>query len=188
MRAAAALLLLLSATVVPAATVHSSVTTARDGSRTMVQTTMVSAPAREVWDALTTAKGWRRWAAPIAWQVGSRPRLIETSYDQTAHPGGPSTIRQLFISEVPYRSLAFRTIKAPAGFRHLETYRKVINRVELTPLGPKRTRVRFSAGPYPDTPAGRELFGFFQRGNRKTLENMAQVLGGHARNRFAKKR
>lgn len=167
-----------------AAGVQSTVSTAPDGSRTMTHTVVIDAPVKHVWSALTTADGWKRWATASAWQVSDRPRIIETSYKADGVPGGPTAIRQLFLSEVPFRSLSFRTIKAPAGFKHFETYRKVVNRVVLTPVAIGQTRVRFRAGPYPDTVAGRELFAFFEAGNRKTLENMADVLGKGARSRF----
>ena len=169
-----------------AANVESSSRTASDRSRTMVHSVVIDAPVREVWGALTTPEGWQRWAVPIAWQTSRRPRIIETSYDLKARPGDPQTIRQLFVREVPYRLLEYRTIKAPRGFADFETYTRVVNRVELTPMGRKKTRLTASSGPFPDTDAGRKFYGFFIEGNGKTFENMADVLGGHQPSRFAK--
>jgi uncharacterized protein YndB with AHSA1/START domain len=180
-----AVVLLLAGSASTAAPVRQSITAARDGSRTMTLSVVIDAPRRELWDALTSAEGWKRWATRVAWQVQAKPRIIETSYDAAAKPGGPTTIRQQFVTELPYRRLSFQTIKAPEGFKHFGTYKKVVNQVELIPLGPNRTRIIFSAGPYPDTPAGRELFGFFSAGNKQTLENMANVLGHGAHSRFA---
>lgn len=182
------LVAVFTASAAAAAPVHSSVHTARNGSRTMTLSVIIDAPVRNVWAALTNAEGWQKWASRVAWQVGKHPRFIETSYDVNAKPGGASTIRQQFLVEQPYRKSASRTTKAPRGFKHSETYRKVVNQVELVPVSSNRIRLRFSAGPYPNTPSGRELFGTFERGNSQTLQNMADVLGGHKASRFAAQR
>ena len=169
---------------VPAATAQSARSAERNSNRTMVHSIEIRASAKDVYRALTTPEGWRRWAVGVAWEVQRHPRIIETSYDPRAMPGGPATIRQLFVREEPYRLVEFRTIKAPRGFDGFDTYRNVINRLELRSVGPHRTRLRFIAGPFPDTATGRKLFRFFDSGNRKTLENMAEVLGRGAQSRF----
>lgn len=147
-----------------------------NGARTQVITVEVAAPAADVWTAMTTAEGWRKWAAPVAWTRSTSPLVIETSYDTNASPDGPQTIKQRFDRLEPRRSFRFRTIKAPATFQGFETYSKVVTDVSLTPLGADRTRVRFVSGPFPATAEGSRLYGFFLEGNRFTLERMARAL------------
>lgn len=141
-----------------------------DGTHTMVHEITVPAAPAEVWQAISTAEGWRGWAAPVARMVAGVPDLLETSYDPAAAPGGPTTIRQLFLVRVPERKLVFRTVKGPDGFKHFDRFSKVTSSFELAPAGAGRTRVRLSGAGYADDAAGRELIGFFRTGNRVSLE------------------
>ena len=140
-----------------------------DGSHTLVHETVVAAPAAQVWEAVSTAEGWTGWAVPVAWWEGD---LLETSYTATATRGDPSTIQQRIAAVVPGRLIVFRTIKAPQGFPNFETFRQVTHMIELEPAGEGRTRVRLTSAGYADTEAGRQLVGFFQEGNRITLERL----------------
>ena len=140
------------------------------GSRTLVAEVEVDAPIAEVWAAISTPEGWQGWAVPLARNVEGEPDLLETSYDPSAPPGGPGTIRQLFVARIPGRLLAFRTVKAPQGFPDFDTYSRVVSIFELEPRGEGSTFVRLSAYPYPDDEAGRRLLAFFERGNRSTLD------------------
>ena len=130
----------------------------------------MGAPIADVWTAISTPEGWQSWAVPLARMVEDEPDMLETSYDPAAPPGGPGTIRQLFVARIPGRLLAFRTVKAPQGFPDFETYSRVVSIFELEPRGPGSTFVRLTAHPYPDDEAGRRLLGFFERGNRSTLD------------------
>jgi uncharacterized protein YndB with AHSA1/START domain len=141
-----------------------------DGTYTLVHEVTVAAAPGDVWRAISTAEGWRGWAAPVARMVAGEADLIETSYDPAAAPGGPATIRQLFLVRIPDRKLVFRTVKGPDGFKHIDSFSKVTSTFELRPAGAGRTRVRLSGAGYPDDEAGRQLVGFFRTGNRLSLE------------------
>jgi uncharacterized protein YndB with AHSA1/START domain len=143
---------------------------ALDGTHTLVHQTEVEAPVAKVWEAIATAQGWRTWATPVAWSP--EPGLIETSYTPTASPGDSSTIRQLILASVPGRMMAFRTIKAPEGFPHFDVYTRTTALFELEPVNDRRTRVRLTTTGYPDTEAGRQLLGFFEKGNRVSLDQL----------------
>ena len=140
-----------------------------DGSHALVHETVVSAPIADVWQAISTADGWRGWAVPVAWLEGD---LLETSYTATAARGDASTIQQRIVATVPGRMLVFRTIKAPQGFPNFDTFRAVTHMIELEPVGESQTRVRLTSAGYADTDAGRQLVGFFNEGNRITLERL----------------
>ena len=140
----------------------------------LVHETIVDAPADAVWAAISTAEGWRSWAVPAAWTSPAEPDVLETSYTPTARPGDRSTIKQSFVARIPGRLLAFRTIKAPEGFPHFETYGQVTSLFEIEPVGERRTRVRLTGAGYADTQAGRQLLGFFREGNRVSLERLRQ--------------
>jgi len=145
--------------------------TEADGTATLVHALLVDAPADAVWTAIATPEGWSTWAVPAAWWVEGELDMLETSYDPADTPGSSSTIRQRFLVRIPGRLLAFRAIKAPAGFPHWESYRLVTSVFELEPAGQK-TRVRLTSTGYPDSEAGRDLVAFFTRGNAETLEQL----------------
>jgi hypothetical protein len=140
-----------------------------EGGHRLTHEVVVSASVDQVWQAVATAAGWTTWAVPVAWSEGD---ILETSYWPGAAAGDSTTIRQQVALSIPGRLLAFRTIKAPDGFPHLETFRRVIHLIELEPAGESRTRVRLTGAGYADTEAGRQLLGFFREGNRKSLERL----------------
>lgn len=84
-----------------------------DGTRSLVHEVLIDAPRAEVWTAVSTADGWRSWAAPVMWADPVDVEVIEGSYDPNASPGHPQTIRQRILVRVPGRMIAWRTIKAP---------------------------------------------------------------------------
>lgn len=147
-----------------------------DATTTMQHEVLVDAGPAEVWAAIATAEGWMTWAVPVARVVCGDPDLIESSYDPAATPGGPDTIRQRFGERTQGKRLAFRTIKAPAGFPHWDDYQKVTSVFEIEAAG-QQTRVRLTSRGYPGSDGGRALVGFFEAGNAMAL--------GHLRQRFA---
>lgn len=163
-RLIAGLLIGLAAAPSPAATKAQ----AADGTHLMTHEVVVEAPPGEVWTAISTVEGWKSWAVPVAWSPA--PDLIETSYAPAAKPGDPSTIRQQILLRLPERLLVFRTVKAPAGFPDFDTYAKVVSAFELEPAGEGRTRVRLTGTGYADSEAGKRLLGFFESGNKVSLD------------------
>lgn len=152
-----------------------TVTTEADGSRTLAVETFVPASPAALWQATTTAEGWKRWAVPVAWVPASDPDLLETAYDPAARPGDANNIQQRFVAKLPGRLLVFRTVKTPAGFPHAEAYKGVTSFLELVPEG-SGTRVRLTGVNYPAGKEGDELLGFFKSGNQATLDHLAQVM------------
>ena len=133
-----------------------------------VHEVVVPAPPEQVWRAVSTTEGWRGWAAVQAWSTAGQPLLIETSYDRTAAPGHPANIKSLFVLAVPERLVAFRTVKAPAGFADFDALAAVTWLIELAPVE-GGTRVRLTGSGYPRTPAGERILGFFMKGNAAAL-------------------
>ena len=156
----------------PALAAPPAVTTEQTGSgtRSLIHEVVVDAPPAAVWAAIATPEGWRSWAVPVAWTPPGEPDVIETSYDPAARAGDAGTIRQRILAAAPNHVLAFRTIKAPAGFPHWEAYRGVTSLFVLDPVGTRQTRVRLIGAGYPVSPAGDAALAFFERGNAASLE------------------
>lgn len=170
-----ALLIAAALIVTPAAgqTGDPQTRTEADGSRTLVVETLVPAAPAAVWQAISTAEGWKRWAAPSAWLVA--PDLLETSYNPAARAGDPANIRQRLVATLPGRLLVFRTVQTPPGFPHAAAFMGVTQFLELIPEG-SVTRVRLTGANYPAGAEGDALLGFFTTGNRTTLDRLAAAL------------
>ena len=142
---------------------------ASDRTHILVHEVVVDAPVHSVWETVSTGKGWKTWAAPVAWSLRRSPDIIETSFSPGARPNDPSTIKQKIIARVPEVMMVYRTVKAPADFPDFATYSKVTNVLQLEPVGDGKTRVRHTAAGYADTPAGQRLLKFFEQGNTTAL-------------------
>lgn len=171
MRLLALLLLLPGLAATPAA---AQIVTAADGTRSLTTEVWVPATPAQVWDAVTTAEGWKRWAVPLAWQI--EPDLIETSYEPGATPGGANTIQHRLLERVPNSRLVFRTVKTPANFPLADALASMKSTMELIPEN-GGTRVRLTGSFYPAGPAGDQLLAFFEDGNQQTLDSLAARFG-----------
>lgn len=140
-----------------------------DGSVTLVHEVLVDAPQAELWSAISTAGGWRGWAAPVARMIDGE--TLETSYTSSAPIGESSRIRQHFAAVLPGRMLVFRTTHAPTGFPHFDLLRRVTHFFELEPAS-GGVRVRLTGTGYVDSAEGRQLLGFFREGNRIALDRL----------------
>lgn len=154
---------------------------AAGGSHILVHEVLVDAPVNEVWEAVSTAEGWKTWAAPAAWSPAGNPDVIESSYAPGARPGDPSTISQQILARVPEVLMVFRTVKAPAGFPDFKTYSKVTSVLQLEPAGTGSTKVRLTGSGYADTEAGRRLLGFFEKGNSISLDGLRTRFGDRSK-------
>ena len=163
---------LAAAPIGSAAQVTSQRIVEADGTSSLVHEVVVAAPRAEVWTAISTADGWRSWAAPVMWADPADAEVMEGSYDPAASPGQPQTIRQRILMRIPGRLIAWRTIKAPTGFPDFETFARVRSVFELAEAGARQTRVRLTMVGYADTESGRHLLDFFDRGNAVSLDRL----------------
>lgn len=158
---------LLATTPALAQQIDVAVAANADGTRTLTHEVVVPADVERVWAAVTTAEGWRTWAAPVVREIG--PDRFETSYNPASGPGAPDTIEQQWLTrEAPHR-VSFRTTRTPAGFPHAEAYVLTTSTFILTPEG-AATRVRLVGEGFPPGEAGDALIDFFTQGNRMALQ------------------
>lgn len=148
----------------------------RDGTRTLEHSLIIRAPVDKVWNAFTTADGWRSWAVPYVqmdFRVGG---IIETSYDPAAKPGNANNIHNKILAFIPKRMFAFQTVKAPQGFPGAALMPSLWNVAELEPLKGGRTRVRFLGLGYGRDAGSEQLFQFFKKGNAESLVMLRRSL------------
>lgn len=144
-----------------------------DGTRTLHLSIEVPASAAAVWTALTTADGWRTWAAPVAHVDFRLGGVIETSYDPAARVGTPGNIRNEIVAFVPRQMVAIRNVQAPPktsfdvpAFQSLHTV------VLIEPTADARTRVTFAQPGYRSGEPWDTVYKHFAWGNAWTLEQL----------------
>lgn len=148
------------------------------GDRRLVHEVEVQAEADAVWQAISTAEGWKQWAVPVAWVDLRLGGDIESSYDPAARSGDPANIRNHILAFVPGKMLAFRTVQAPPGFPHREALADIWNVLEIESVTPGRVRIRLTALGYARTPGHDVLFNFFRDGNAVSLKQLGDMLEG----------
>ncbi|MCW3847210.1 SRPBCC domain-containing protein [Sphingomonas sp. LB-2] len=166
------LLLALLAFAAPARA-EDRILTEADGTRTLIHEAWVPAAPASVWQSVSTARGWEGWAVAHAWLTGD---TLETSYAAAARPGDPGNIQQRILAQLPGRLLVFRNVKTPPGFPHAAAFGRVTQFLELIPED-GGTRVRLTGTGYAAGDEGDALLGFFQKGNRYTLDLLAARFG-----------
>jgi hypothetical protein len=149
---------------------------APDGTRVLRHEVIVPASAKDVYQALATAEGWRTWAAPFAemtpaFGVGA---VLETSYNPAAKIGDATNIKNKILAYIPSRMFAFQAVQAPAGFKHADLLPHIFTVAELEPVNARATRVRLSMLGYDQGSGFDELYGFFAKGNAWTMEKLAE--------------
>lgn len=149
---------------------------ASDGTRVLRHEVVVPASIAEVYVALTTAEGWRTWAAPFAVMTPAfgAGAILETSYNPGARPGEATNIKNRVLAYIPERMFAFQAVQAPADFKHADLLAQIFTVAELEPVSATRTRIRLSMLGYRDGEAFDELYGFFAKGNAWTMSALSE--------------
>lgn len=166
-------------TPTPSAAISDTSYTEADGWRAIQLSVWLPATPAEVYRALTTAEGWKSWAAT---SVFGEPKLngtMETSYNPDAKAGDPANIIQQFLALVPNRLAVFRTVRTPPGFPNAELYMKTVTVLQLEPEA-KGTRLLFTHQGFGKEPAFDQLYGFFHDGDKQTLEALQKVFSSKA--------
>lgn len=159
----------------PSAAIADTSYTDADGSRAIQLSVRLDAPPAEVYRAVATAEGWRRWAAPVVFGEVKLNGEIEASYDPAAKAGDDANIRQHFLALVPERLVVFRTVHTPPGFPHPELYKRTVTVIQLASEG-EATRLTFTHAGFGTEPGFDQLHGFFADGDRQTLEALRKLF------------
>ena len=143
-----------------------------DGDRVLQLSIVVNATPAQVWDAFTTAEGYRAWVAPVSavdLRIGGD---IEASYDPAAKIGGPDNIRNRIVAYVPQRLLSFRNVQAPKALPHRELFGEIVTTLEIEDLGAGRSRVSLTAVGYGAGEGFDFLYRHFEWGNAYSLNEL----------------
>jgi uncharacterized protein YndB with AHSA1/START domain len=135
---------------------------------------VIPAPAPKVWEALTTAEGWKRMGVPFVlmdFRVGG---IVETSYDTKAKAGDPANIKNQIVAYVPGRMLAVRNVQAPPDFPFAKEFGTTATIFELAPIDADNSRVTATGVGYGEGPAYDSLLKMFKEGDAWSLAKLAE--------------
>jgi uncharacterized protein YndB with AHSA1/START domain len=142
------------------------------GDRALQLSIVVPAPARAVFEAFTTEKGFAAWAVPVArvdFRVGGE---IESSYDAKAKWGDPDNIRNRIDAYVPDRLLVIHNVQAPAALPGREAFGKTVTILQFEPVDANRTRVTLTNAGYGKGADYDAIYRHFEWGNAYTLDEL----------------
>lgn len=149
--------------------------------RTFEVSGVVPAPPAAVWQALTTADGWRRMGVPFAavdFRVGG---VIETSYSAAAQLGQPDNIKNQIAAFIPGRMIALRNLQAPPTFPYPKEFATTATVFELRPAPHGATRITVTGVGYGEGPAYDWLLDKFRQGDAWTLDQLRASFAGKRR-------
>ena len=148
-----------------------------DGDRVLQLATIIPAPRSAVWEAITTAEGWKRLgpqSTAVDFRVGG---TIETNYRPNVPPGERANIKNEIVAYVPERVLVIRNVQAPPGFAHAEEFSQTVTVFELEAVGDRQTRLTLSGVGFRPGAAFDDLYGKFKGGNAYSLDLFRKSFG-----------
>lgn len=142
------------------------------GNRAIQLTVELPGSPEAVWRMISTAEGWKAFAAPHAWMELRTGGMIETSYSPKSSQGGAGNIKNRIEGYVPGRLLVIRNVQAPPGFAHAQEFSQTLTFLEVRPLSPGATALTITAVGYRPGPAFDDLYAKFREGDAWTLAEL----------------
>jgi uncharacterized protein YndB with AHSA1/START domain len=131
---------------------------------------VINAPIATIWDAFTTADGYRQLGvaqADVDLRIGGR---IRTHHDANGRLGDSQSIEQEILAYDPQRMLAVRVVQAPADLPHREALLKSWTVIYFSSIAGATTHVRMVALGYEDDATAKALRTSIEQGNRQALD------------------
>jgi uncharacterized protein YndB with AHSA1/START domain len=142
---------------------------------------VVNAPVAEVWRAFTTKEGIESWMTAKTEFTLAVGATWKTSYSKESTLDDDAAIHHVVLAYDPERMLAFRTVKAPKGFPFPAALAKTWVVVYFEPLPEGRTKVTERMMGFTEDEDSQKMRGFFEQGNRITMEALVKRFGGGGR-------
>ena len=133
---------------------------------------VINAPVEDVWKLFTTKDGIESWMVAktdIDLRVGG---VWRTSYNKESNLEDETSIHHMILGYDPGHMFSFRTIKPPKNFPFPNAILKTWTVVYFESAGESRTKVTTRMLGFGDDDESQKMRGFFETGNRTTLENL----------------
>lgn len=151
---------------------------AQAAERSFQTSATVPAPIATVWQAMTSAEGWKRMGVPFVvmdFRVGG---VIESSYVEKAVVGDPNNIKNEVVAYLPGRMLAVKNIQAPKTFPYPREFANTVTVFELAPEGPNATKITATGVGFGEGKGYDWLLETFEKGDAWALDQLRKSFGG----------
>lgn len=151
---------------------------AQAAERSFQTSATVPAPIATVWQAMTSAEGWKRMGVPFVvmeFRVGG---VIESSYTDKAVVGDPNNIKNEVVAYIPGRMLAVKNTQAPKTFPYPKEFATTATVFELTPEGPDATKITATGVGFGEGKGYDWLLEKFEEGDAWALDQLRKSFGG----------
>jgi hypothetical protein len=132
---------------------------------------------QEAWKLLTTADGWKKWAAPVVsvdLKVGG---LILTNYDKNKTVSDSATIRLPIINYLEGEMLTLKVILNDAFPEKVRREDKNLQEIiQLAELGDAKTKITSSMIGWGIGPEWDRSYEFFAKGNKWSYEQLTKLF------------
>ena len=159
--------------------VRNTSTTTQNGEKVLRIETIVPASSEKVWRTLTTAEGWKTWAAPVVavdFRIGG---TISSNYDANAKIGSPGTIQLGIVNYLEKEMITFKvklTAQFPEKTRAEDQNLQEI--VQVMPIDSTHTQVISSMVGWGTGKEWDEVYKFFSKGNQWSYQQLFNSLSG----------
>jgi len=159
--------------------VRNTSTTTQNGEKVLRIETIVPASSEKVWRTLTTAEGWKTWAAPVVavdFRIGG---TISSHYDANAKIGSPGTIQLGIVNYLEKEMITFK-VKLTAQFpeKTRAEGQNLQEIVQIIPIDSTHTQVISSMVGWGTGKEWDEVYKFFAKGNEWSYQQLFNFLSG----------
>jgi uncharacterized protein YndB with AHSA1/START domain len=151
--------------------------TTSTGERVLRLEFVIPVEKQEAWGLLTTADGWKKWAAPVVsvdFRVGG---TILTNYDRNKTTADSGTIRLPILSYLEGEMVILRVVlnkSFPETVRQQDENLQEI--IQIADAGDGKTRVVSSMIGWGSGPDWDKAYDFFARGNKWSYEQLVKLF------------
>jgi len=171
------LLVFLSPIILLGQEVKNTSYTASTGEKVLRLEFVIPVEKQEAWNLLTTANGWKKWAAPVVsidLKVGG---LILTNYDKNKTVGDSGTIRLPILNYLEGEMITLKVILTETFPQKVREEDKNLQEIiQIVYLGKGKTRITSSMIGWGSGTDWDKTYAFFAKGNQWSYEQLAKLF------------
>jgi uncharacterized protein YndB with AHSA1/START domain len=131
---------------------------------------------QQAWQLLTTADGWKRWAAPVVSVDFRVDGSILTNYDKSKTTADSGTIRLPILSYLEGEMIILRVLLNESFVETVRQQDENLQEViQIAEVGPGKTRIVSSMIGWGNGPEWDKTYDFFARGNKWSYEQLVKL-------------
>jgi hypothetical protein len=149
---------------------------APNGERVQCLEIVVPATLQQAWEAVSSSQGWMSWMAPAV-DLELKPLgRFNSNYRAGSKPGDPGTIYNTVLAYVPLRMFSMKIGLNENFPKEVREANSLFSVLTLEEAGPGRVKLSEMMVGWQEGPAWDQAWGFFDKGNRYTLQQLYKRL------------